>query len=112
MKPLYRFFILGAVASLLAGCKSSTETQLDGGSGSGSNGPGYLYAGTFSDGIFRSTDNGTTWLRSNSGLTCDTVLAFASDSTYLFAGTFGGGVFRSSNNGTSWTQVNNGLSDR
>jgi ligand-binding sensor domain-containing protein len=109
MKPLYRFLILGAIAALIAGCKEPAQTELNG--GSGSNGPGYLYAGTYGDGVFRSEDKGITWMWANSGLTCDTLSAFASDSAYLFAGTFGGGVFRSSDNGQSWIQVNNGLSN-
>jgi photosystem II stability/assembly factor-like uncharacterized protein len=111
MKSPYRFFILGAIAVLLPGCKSGTETQLNGGSGSGSNEPGYLYAGTLNNGVFRSTNNGLTWMPTDSGLTCDSVLAFAGDSTYLFAGTYGRGVFRSNNNGESWTQVNAKLSN-
>jgi len=110
MKPLYCLFILGAIAALIAGCKGPTQTESNGGNGQ-SNAPGYLYAGTYGDGIFRSTDHGLTWSRMDAGLTCDSVLAFASDSAYLFAGTLEG-VFRSSDNGQSWTQVNNGLSNR
>jgi hypothetical protein len=111
MNTIHSFFILGAIAAFLAGCKSSTETQLNGGSGNGTNGPGFLYAGTFGDGVFRSTDNGLSWLRTDSGLTSDSILALASNGTYLFAGTYGRGIFRSSDNGQSWMQVNSGLSN-
>jgi len=74
-----------------------------------------LFAGTDGSGVFRSTDNGTSWTAVNNGLTDLYVLAFAvssngADGVTLFAGTNGGGgVFRSTDNGTSWTAVNNGL---
>jgi photosystem II stability/assembly factor-like uncharacterized protein len=110
MKYLYRFFILGAIATLLAGCKGSTQTELNGGNGQ-SNGPGYLYAGMFFDGIFRSTDNGLDWARMNTGLTSDSIITLASNGTSLFAGTYGEGIFRSKDNGQSWNQVNSGLSN-
>src|ERR1044071_9031493 len=50
----------------------------------------YLIAGT-SGGVFRSTDNGASWV--SSGLTGINVQALAGNGTHLFAGTFGGGVF-------------------
>ena len=70
----------------------------------------HLFAGTWS-GVFRSTNNGTSWTRVNSGLTHTYVLALAVSDTNIFAGTLGGGAFRSTNNGTSWTAVNSGLTD-
>jgi hypothetical protein len=71
-----------------------------------------LFAASFNDnviehvpsnnGVFRSTDNGTTWTAANTGL-CLNVRALAVSGTNLFAG--GSGVFLSTNNGTSWTEV-------
>jgi hypothetical protein len=74
-------------------------------------------------GVYRSTDNGTTWEAVNNGLPrnrLDTTafrhvfaLAVASDGTggtYLFAGVQGSGVFRSTNNGTDWVAANTGIS--
>jgi ligand-binding sensor domain-containing protein len=68
---------------------------------------GNLFAGT-GDGVFLSTDNGTSWTAVNDGLTYTDVRALAVTGTNLFAGTRGG-AFLSTNNGTSWTAVNNGL---
>ena len=64
-------------------------------------------------GVYRSTNNGTTWSAVNSGFT-DTsatqVTALGVSGSYLFAGTQdGSGIFRSSNNGTTWTSMSNGL---
>ena len=70
----------------------------------------YLFAGTWGGGVYRSTDNGTSWTRVSAGLTNTVVLAFAVSGTTLYAGTEGGGVFRSTDNGTTWTAVNSGLS--
>jgi len=63
-----------------------------------------LFAGTHSDGVFRSTDNGTNWTQI--GLDSVVVNAFALSGTNLFAGTWGG-IFRSTDNGDSWILVNN-----
>ena len=71
--------------------------------GSGTN----LFAGT-DDGVFLSTDNGTSWIKVNNGLTSTNVRAFAISGMNLFAGTYGG-VFLFTNNGTSWTDVSTGL---
>jgi hypothetical protein len=62
-----------------------------------------LFVGTSGDGIFRSSNNGTSWTAINSGLTNLYVNAFTVSGTNLFAGTEGNGVYRSTNNGTSWS---------
>jgi photosystem II stability/assembly factor-like uncharacterized protein len=68
-----------------------------------------LFAGTL-DGVFRSTNNGSSWIAVDSGLTNIYVNKFIiSRETNLFAGTQGGGIFLSTNNGNSWTTVNSGL---
>jgi photosystem II stability/assembly factor-like uncharacterized protein len=71
-------------------------------------GTGFFESG--GSGVFRSTNNGTSWTQVNNGLTNYTVHSLATSGSNLFAGT-SNGVFRSTNNGTSWTQVNNGLPD-
>lgn len=68
----------------------------------------YLFAGT-NEGVYLSTNNGTSWTAVNSGLTNLNVQYLAVSGTNLFAGTLGGGVFLSINNGTSWTST--GLSN-
>jgi len=73
---------------------------------SGSN----LFAGTWGSGVFRSTDDGTSWTPVNTGLTNLNVHALVVSGGNIFAGTLGGGVYRSTNNGASWTATNTGLS--
>jgi hypothetical protein len=62
-----------------------------------------LFAGTFSSGVFRSTDNGTSWIAVNEGLPHvspdDTahnvgIAGLVVSGTYLFATTDGRGIFR------------------
>jgi hypothetical protein len=65
-----------------------------------------LFAGTNS-GLFRSTDNGTSW--NSAGLTGRTIYSLATIGTNLFAGTSGSGIFLSTDNGSTWTAVNSGL---
>ena len=67
-----------------------------------------LLAGTYSSGVFRSSDGGTRWSAANAGLTCHCVNALlagssdgASGST-LFAGT-SRGIFRSTDRGKTWS---------
>ena len=48
-----------------------------------------LFAGT-GDGVFLSTDNGTSWTQASTGLTNSVVYALAVSGTNLFAGTDGG----------------------
>lgn len=75
------------------------------------NSQGDLFVGTYTAGIFKSTDNGMTWLEKNNGLTtANNVISLAiSDNGDIFAGTFNTGIFRSTDNGESWVQINNGL---
>jgi hypothetical protein len=63
----------------------------------------YIFAGTSGIGVYRSTNNGTSWTQTS--LNNKTILSLAVSGTYIFAGTAGVGVYRSTNNGTSWTQT-------
>src|SRR5215831_1164593 len=67
-----------------------------------------LFAGTTSQGVFKSTDHGVTWSAANNGIENTTVFSFTADGSFLYAGT-NTGVFRSSNNGKSWTPANTGI---
>ncbi len=75
---------------------------------------GDIFAGTGTGtgtgtGIYRSNDNGNTWL----GLTGGAVESISINSAgHLFAGSAFGGVLRSLDNGNSWVSVNNGLYNR
>ena len=77
--------------------------------------PTTVYAGLW-DGVFKSTDGGTSWSPATTGLTCGTssceVTALALDPTTpttLYAGTSSDGVFKSTDGGGSWSPVNTGL---
>ncbi len=73
----------------------------------------YLFAATYGNGIFRSTNNGGGWQAVNSGLAPLGLFvdALATNGAYLFAGT-DSGAFRSNDNGQSWTPVSAGLPAR
>ena len=64
-----------------------------------------IFAGTFDDGIFLSTDNGLNWTEVNNGLDGKEVRSFAISGNKIFAGTRSG-LFTSSDNGANWTAVN------
>jgi len=67
--------------------------------------------GTTDKGIYRSSDSGSTWSQSNSGLTNLFVGSLAYDGPSLFAGTHKG-IFVSTNDGTSWTAASSGLTNQ
>jgi hypothetical protein len=64
----------------------------------------YLFAGTNAgSGIYKSTDNGVSWIPSGTGLTT-IVYDFAVMGNTIFAGGEMGRIFMSTDYGTSWTQ--------
>ena len=73
-----------------------------------------ILAGSYSNGVFRSEDNGDSWTLVNFGSIISTYSyqSFAVSGTTIFAGTWGSGVFRSADNGDSWTEVNSGLTTK
>jgi len=71
-----------------------------------------IVAGTQSDGIYLSSDNGSTWGTANTGLTYSNgITSVAINGSDIFAGTTYYGVFSSLNNGSNWTSSNFGLTD-
>ena len=69
-----------------------------------------LFAGTFGNGVYKSTDNGVTWAGCSSGLTTLNINALGVLGTDIFAGTnYGGAMYKSTNNGADWTEANNGI---
>ena len=74
--------------------------------------PTTLYAGTQYDGVYKSTDGGSTWRAVNTGLTNPYVYALVIDPTTpttLYTGIQDGGVFKSTDGGSTWRAVNTGL---
>ena len=71
----------------------------------------HLFAGTNGSGVFRSTDNGHTWIqKSADGLRYSYITSLAINSSgYIYVGTDGDGVFRSTDNGEGWVQINESL---
>lgn len=68
-----------------------------------------IFAGTYGDGLFLSTDNGSNWTSVNIYSSGQVVLSLATRGNYIFEGT-GNGVFLSKDNGNSWASINTGLS--
>jgi hypothetical protein len=66
----------------------------------------YLLIGT-TQGVFRSTNGGTTWTAGYAGLTNSSVNALAGGPTGVIAGT-NDGLYRSTDDGLHWTQANSG----
>jgi hypothetical protein len=71
-----------------------------------------LYCMSFPSGVYKSTDDGTTWDPVMNGLPPAAqgsyVRSVGSNPTHIFAGTEAG-IFRSNNGGTSWTNANGSL---
>ena len=69
-----------------------------------------IFLGAYGGGVFRSADNGVTWVKTDSGIpSIATAFAFGSYGQYVFAGTSQFGIFRSSNNGVSWKALSFGF---
>jgi hypothetical protein len=69
-----------------------------------------LVAGTQGNGIYLSTDYGSTWKASNSGLANKYVKSLIIKDNVIFAGTTGG-IFKSTDYGTNWVESNSGMSN-
>src|SRR5262245_9992349 len=65
-----------------------------------------IFAGTQQDGLFRSTDRGLSWIKTN--LPESIVFSFAADDRNIFVGLFDG-IYRSTDQGRSWTKADAGL---
>jgi len=61
------------------------------------------------NGVFLSTDNGSSWNAVNNGLTELYISSIAISGENIFTLTENNGVFLSTDNGSSWNAVNNGL---
>src|ERR1700752_3234656 len=75
---------------------------------------GSVYLGTIGEGVFRSTNAGTSWTAANAGIGDATVQAFTASPGFLFAGlqfdnAQSGGVVRSSDGGATWLQTSSDI---
>lgn len=76
------------------------------------NSNGHIFVGTDTTGIYRSTDNGVSFIAVNNGLTFRYIRSIAIKSSgEIFAAAYNGGVFRSTDNGGNWTMVNTGITN-
>ena len=66
-----------------------------------------IYAGTYSLGVYHSSNQGTNW--SQTALSNRRVNALINYSPAIFAGTDSNGVYLTTDNGQTWTQHNEGL---
>jgi photosystem II stability/assembly factor-like uncharacterized protein len=71
--------------------------------------PTTLYAGTYGNGLYRSTDGGSNWSSVNTGMRTAYVTALAFEPSTLLAATLGGGVYQSADGGGTWASSNAGL---
>jgi photosystem II stability/assembly factor-like uncharacterized protein len=69
-----------------------------------------VIAGTDGAGhVYKSTNDGITWITSSTGLPARNVVSLLVSGTDVFAGIYTGGVYRSSDNGVTWTESDAGL---
>ncbi len=69
-----------------------------------------LYLGTLGNGIYRSTNGGSSWTQINSGISNMQIWNIAYVNGSLFASSTNGTVFKSTNGGDSWVLSNTGIS--
>ncbi len=71
-----------------------------------------IIAGTGVLGIYRTTNLGTLWSQSNTGLRASQINGIFADAGMLYAASETNGFFRSANQGASWTEINTGIPNR
>lgn len=122
MKDIFRSLPLLFLVAMLPGCSRKSSITEAGPSGSWTKVSGLqsftnivpsgsvLFAG--GDGVFRSTDNGSTWANADSGLPSSGSYVIAEHSNVLLAGDQGSarnGFFVSTDGGASWAARDSGL---
>ena len=64
-----------------------------------------LYAGTIGDGIYKSSDNGTTWSNLTKSSKAYYVFSIIEKGNALYAANYGEGIYKSTDKGASWTLI-------
>ena len=108
MRRSFLCMFLVAVSSTAFSQWSRTSGPEGGSIGALYSAGGTTYCGTYSNGVFASTDDGVTWSASNSGIENYRVLAITGAAGSLFAGTEANGTFHSTDNGQTWLPSSNG----
>jgi ligand-binding sensor domain-containing protein len=112
MKNIYRLFIIAICSIISMNLLDAQWTKVSE--------PSWVSARAFAisdtnifvgtdNGVFRSTDHGTTWRAVNNGLTSKSITSLIVSGSNIFAGAYSGGVFLSTNNGANWSAVNTGI---
>jgi len=73
-----------------------------------------LYAGSWGNGIYKSTDGGDTWVNKNNGLQSPYIYEIAidpQDSQHILVSVYEHGINQSVDGGESWTSANTGIPD-
>ena len=69
-----------------------------------------LFLGTYTSGVFLSTDKGDSWTAINNGLPANSIIRdFAVSGTNIFTATRGSGIYLTTDNGTSWSPASTGI---
>ncbi len=68
-----------------------------------------LFVAGYYHSLYRSTDNGDTWVNVIGQIPADTILSLGAADGDIFAGTTGAGIFRSADNGGTWVKSDSGL---
>ena len=64
-----------------------------------------LFMGTSFYGVYKSTDNGSTWFPANTGMGPKSIFTLAvTQSSFLVAGAYNAGVYKSTDNGLNWNK--------
>jgi photosystem II stability/assembly factor-like uncharacterized protein len=122
VKSSFTLCLAGNVSKIFAGTSSGVIVSPDGGNSwaAPASGMSYyitalavkdtnIFAGTYQNGVFRSTDNGASWTAVNNGLGAfqNQVTSLAVDGKLLFAGT-AAGLCLSTDDGNSWSTLSAG----